>query len=221
MLRSLVGSEMCIRDRYQRRVRGIAIANMVQLINVNAPTIWYRSAAYPPGERIRCGWDASRPLDGLRQEIGLGDGVRMVCKGCELQGSQSLEQQGCKARDTIYCLEPLPEGACAAWGRTGRCGEGGRCHAAQSHTMQLSPRYVEHRAAAMSAESSPSTSPPPSPSPSPQVVCRNWEANGTCRYGEQCFYAHTCLLYTSDAADEEDSVDLGGRRIIKKKKKKK
>src|SRR5664280_2328274 len=26
----------------------------------------------------------------------------------------------------------------------------------------------------------------------------------------------TCLLYTSDAADEEDSVDLGGRRIIKK-----
>eukprot|EP00656_Telonema_subtile_P003889 TRINITY_DN11757_c0_g5_i2.p1 TRINITY_DN11757_c0_g5~~TRINITY_DN11757_c0_g5_i2.p1 ORF type:complete len:490 (+),score=112.77 TRINITY_DN11757_c0_g5_i2:143-1612(+) len=29
---------------------------------------------------------------------------------------------------------------------------------------------------------------------------------------------NTCLLYTSDAADEEDSVDLGGRRIIKKKK---
>eukprot|EP00658_Telonema_sp_P-2_P041079 TRINITY_DN29379_c0_g1_i2.p1 TRINITY_DN29379_c0_g1~~TRINITY_DN29379_c0_g1_i2.p1 ORF type:complete len:110 (-),score=12.20 TRINITY_DN29379_c0_g1_i2:58-387(-) len=29
-----------------------------------------------------------------------------------------------------------------------------------------------------------------------------------------------CLLYTSDAADEEDSVDLGGRRIIKKKKRK-
>src|SRR5664279_5987810 len=28
---------------------------------------------------------------------------------------------------------------------------------------------------------------------------------------------HGCLLYTSDAADEEDSVDLGGRRIIKKK----
>src|SRR5665648_1262115 len=29
---------------------------------------------------------------------------------------------------------------------------------------------------------------------------------------------YTCLLYTSDAADEEESVDLGGRRIIKKKK---
>ena len=28
----------------------------------------------------------------------------------------------------------------------------------------------------------------------------------------------TCLLYTSDAADERSSVDLGGRRIIKKTK---
>src|SRR5665648_1161360 len=42
----------------------------------------------------------------------------------------------------------------------------------------------------------------------------------------ECFYFtikqhilmlnNCCLLYTSDAADEEDSVDLGGRRIIKK-----
>ena len=30
---------------------------------------------------------------------------------------------------------------------------------------------------------------------------------------------NTCLLYTSDAADERSSVDLGGRRIIKKKQK--
>ena len=32
---------------------------------------------------------------------------------------------------------------------------------------------------------------------------------------------NTCLLYTSDAADERSSVDLGGRRIIKKKNNKK
>ena len=31
--------------------------------------------------------------------------------------------------------------------------------------------------------------------------------------------AYDCLLYTSDAADERSSVDLGGRRIIKKKNK--
>ena len=29
---------------------------------------------------------------------------------------------------------------------------------------------------------------------------------------------NNCLLYTSDAADERSSVDLGGRRLIKKKK---
>ena len=33
------------------------------------------------------------------------------------------------------------------------------------------------------------------------------------------FLDSDCLLYTSDAADERSSVDLGGRRIIKKKKK--
>ena len=33
--------------------------------------------------------------------------------------------------------------------------------------------------------------------------------------------ANTCLLYTSDAADERSSVDLGGRRILKKKRNKK
>eukprot|EP00658_Telonema_sp_P-2_P006237 TRINITY_DN12382_c0_g1_i2.p3 TRINITY_DN12382_c0_g1~~TRINITY_DN12382_c0_g1_i2.p3 ORF type:complete len:124 (+),score=49.61 TRINITY_DN12382_c0_g1_i2:392-763(+) len=38
-------------------------------------------------------------------------------------------------------------------------------------------------------------------------------------FGAQPAALTTCLLYTSDAADEEDSVDLGGRRIIKKKKK--
>eukprot|EP00658_Telonema_sp_P-2_P000258 TRINITY_DN10090_c0_g2_i1.p1 TRINITY_DN10090_c0_g2~~TRINITY_DN10090_c0_g2_i1.p1 ORF type:complete len:100 (-),score=15.66 TRINITY_DN10090_c0_g2_i1:52-351(-) len=34
---------------------------------------------------------------------------------------------------------------------------------------------------------------------------------------KSCHQTQDCLLYTSDAADEEDSVDLGGRRIIKKK----
>eukprot|EP00825_Cyclidium_porcatum_P023267 TRINITY_DN25591_c0_g1_i1.p3 TRINITY_DN25591_c0_g1~~TRINITY_DN25591_c0_g1_i1.p3 ORF type:complete len:101 (-),score=17.91 TRINITY_DN25591_c0_g1_i1:107-409(-) len=31
-------------------------------------------------------------------------------------------------------------------------------------------------------------------------------------------YSAFCLLYTSDAADDMQCVDLGGRRIIKKKK---
>ena len=35
--------------------------------------------------------------------------------------------------------------------------------------------------------------------------------------GQQFAATVTCLLYTSDAADERSSVDLGGRRIIKEK----
>ena len=52
-------------------------------------------------------------------------------------------------------------------------------------------------------------------------LCRCLIATGS--YYEALYVAElgrsrACLLYTSDAADEEDSVDLGGRRIIKKKK---
>ena len=36
-------------------------------------------------------------------------------------------------------------------------------------------------------------------------------------FHDPCPTSKTCLLYTSDAADERSSVDLGGRRIIKKK----
>ena len=48
---------------------------------------------------------------------------------------------------------------------------------------------------------------------------------GRPRSSRRCAMAPTrsapCLLYTSDAADERSSVDLGGRRIIKKKTRKK
>ena len=45
------------------------------------------------------------------------------------------------------------------------------------------------------------------------------ESDGVAADVDHAPRCHTCLLYTSDAADEEDSGDLGGRRIIKKKKK--
>ena len=43
----------------------------------------------------------------------------------------------------------------------------------------------------------------------------------TTNSSEPAAYLTDCLLYTSDAADERSSVDLGGRRIIKKKNLKK
>ena len=36
--------------------------------------------------------------------------------------------------------------------------------------------------------------------------------------GKGCCSSRSCLLYTSDAADERSRVDLGGPGIIKKKK---
>ena len=39
------------------------------------------------------------------------------------------------------------------------------------------------------------------------------KSNLKLNYKDSYEHLTTCLLYTSDAADEEDSVDLGGRRI--------
>ena len=49
----------------------------------------------------------------------------------------------------------------------------------------------------------------------------NWRIGSwknACRPASRMSRLTTCLLYTSDAAEERSSVDLGGRRIIKKKK---
>ena len=43
-------------------------------------------------------------------------------------------------------------------------------------------------------------------------------SGGVSFYGSKDSLFNSCLLYTSDAADERSSVDLGGRRIIKKQK---
>ena len=65
----------------------------------------------------------------------------------------------------------------------------------------------------------------PSPGSCPFTSKEIWHSEYASQYVEAVFKKPTlknknaCLLYTSDAADEEDSVDLGGRRILKKKKK--
>ena len=51
----------------------------------------------------------------------------------------------------------------------------------------------------------------------PETPSRPSEEDKRLAYDSTAVYM-ICLLYTSDAADEEDSVDLCGRRIIKKKK---
>ena len=47
------------------------------------------------------------------------------------------------------------------------------------------------------------------------VVPAKWRSDIKMRYAEVA-HKSDCLLYTSDAADDMQCVDLGGRRIIKK-----
>eukprot|EP00831_Metopus_contortus_P056979 TRINITY_DN4940_c0_g1_i3.p1 TRINITY_DN4940_c0_g1~~TRINITY_DN4940_c0_g1_i3.p1 ORF type:complete len:276 (+),score=56.57 TRINITY_DN4940_c0_g1_i3:22-849(+) len=53
-----------------------------------------------------------------------------------------------------------------------------------------------------------------------RMACYEKDAKHILYFGE-IVEQYTCLLYTSDAADDTPCVDLGGRRIIKKKKKQK
>eukprot|EP00658_Telonema_sp_P-2_P016360 TRINITY_DN16348_c0_g1_i2.p1 TRINITY_DN16348_c0_g1~~TRINITY_DN16348_c0_g1_i2.p1 ORF type:complete len:248 (+),score=34.36 TRINITY_DN16348_c0_g1_i2:62-805(+) len=62
--------------------------------------------------------------------------------------------------------------------------------------------------------------PPPTPSQSQTQHSPSISASSS-KEATSNTHSNPCLLYTSDAADEEDSVDLGGRRIIKKKKRRK
>ena len=52
-----------------------------------------------------------------------------------------------------------------------------------------------------------------------QSRCVSHDGSTTRPWGQIRVQCPPCLLYTSDAADERSSVDLGGRRIIKKKNK--
>eukprot|EP00658_Telonema_sp_P-2_P004773 TRINITY_DN1177_c0_g1_i5.p1 TRINITY_DN1177_c0_g1~~TRINITY_DN1177_c0_g1_i5.p1 ORF type:complete len:127 (+),score=49.39 TRINITY_DN1177_c0_g1_i5:119-499(+) len=125
MLRSLVGSEMCIRDRYQRRVRGGQCEPLI-------------------GRMVE--YETERTEQGFQR----------------LKGGALL----------IVDPEELPEDV------------------------------RKQKLAELAAFSCDMDTP---------------EVTPVASY-EGFVWSNTCLLYTSDAADEEDSVDLGGRRIIKKKK---
>ena len=55
------------------------------------------------------------------------------------------------------------------------------------------------------------------PAAGAEVVLRTYYGWGWRGSDQMPLKEYPCLLYTSDAADERSSGDLGGRRIIKKK----
>src|SRR5450756_919759 len=84
--------------------------------------------------------------------------------------------------------------------------------------MTTSSAYRTGVAARLSSSRPPRTSlTPTSPVLSPASPCP-WHHVGRSSNNGYGLPFRTCLLYTSDAADDLLCVDLGGRRIIKKKK---
>eukprot|EP00658_Telonema_sp_P-2_P073863 TRINITY_DN63003_c0_g1_i1.p1 TRINITY_DN63003_c0_g1~~TRINITY_DN63003_c0_g1_i1.p1 ORF type:complete len:134 (-),score=26.43 TRINITY_DN63003_c0_g1_i1:9-410(-) len=99
------------------------------------------------------------------------------------------------------------------WSSNSTKGDGSSISAMGSRLFVRSPEDVQDLSSRRSGEIKDITN---------EIQLSNWGCIGGIFlgliYASVVFRTKTCLLYTSDAADEEDSVDLGGRRIIKKKK---
>eukprot|EP00658_Telonema_sp_P-2_P076342 TRINITY_DN6664_c0_g1_i12.p1 TRINITY_DN6664_c0_g1~~TRINITY_DN6664_c0_g1_i12.p1 ORF type:complete len:176 (-),score=65.66 TRINITY_DN6664_c0_g1_i12:56-583(-) len=151
MLRSLVGSEMCIRDRYQRRVRGLPTDHRCKTI-ANQPTMPNQEtslmmSSMNSGKTTSYGASINEDFMTANREA------------AELAQDRNWYDSKSLADDDENGGIGHEQGGKFKW-------------------------WTDYNAKAVFV-----------------IGCM------------------TCLLYTSDAADEEDSVDLGGRRIIKKKKK--
>eukprot|EP00658_Telonema_sp_P-2_P008557 TRINITY_DN13227_c0_g1_i2.p1 TRINITY_DN13227_c0_g1~~TRINITY_DN13227_c0_g1_i2.p1 ORF type:complete len:152 (-),score=30.18 TRINITY_DN13227_c0_g1_i2:123-578(-) len=148
---------MCIRDRYQRRVRGacygasVAATFLGIVVAYESPAIWARGGVLVAACVIEACFGFYYPaLAALHSQYTSIEGLRVMCVSLV------------RCLSYIYALVGLG----IVW-----------------YTGSLAVYWVAIAAALFAAAA-------------------------LCKY---------CLLYTSDAADEEDSVDLGGRRIIKKK----
>merc|ERR1711998_185871 len=146
--------------------------------------------------------------------------VRMIGNGSELEGTYKLEGLGefFFMRNAIY-LREVDVHACREWQRTGRCTNRNCPHKA-THDMSRSPRYVAHQGSHSGASTpqtgsghttpeqrlsprehyTPATASPLQPAtPEPLLctpvhnttVCRNWQRQGCCRFGDQCHFANT------------------------------
>eukprot|EP00658_Telonema_sp_P-2_P064509 TRINITY_DN53545_c0_g1_i1.p1 TRINITY_DN53545_c0_g1~~TRINITY_DN53545_c0_g1_i1.p1 ORF type:complete len:141 (-),score=22.68 TRINITY_DN53545_c0_g1_i1:18-440(-) len=91
-----------------------------------------------------------------------------------------------------------------------------RLSVSRSHCMPPS-QSDGAQAASRAARASPSKNHDARSQTEPPAVRGPAAAHGS-GYQPNCSGLPGCLLYTSDAADEEDSVDLGGRRYMKKQK---
>jgi len=101
---------------------------------------------------------------------------RLIFGGRELDGNKTLEELNVHPKEVLHLLPRLPH-VCREWAATGSCSRGRRCYQKATHTVEFSPRYVEHHAknpgqnsASPSESSTPSASPPSSPEQGPAKI---------------------------------------------------
>jgi len=70
---------------------------------------------------------------------------RLIFGGRELDASKTLEELNIHPKEMLYLLPRLPH-VCREWAATGFCSRGRRCYQKATHTVEFSPRYVEHHA---------------------------------------------------------------------------
>eukprot|EP00658_Telonema_sp_P-2_P036706 TRINITY_DN26495_c0_g1_i1.p1 TRINITY_DN26495_c0_g1~~TRINITY_DN26495_c0_g1_i1.p1 ORF type:complete len:202 (+),score=57.87 TRINITY_DN26495_c0_g1_i1:80-685(+) len=178
MLRSLVGSEMCIRDRYQRRVRG-ALQPMGNCVNPD------QQAGPDPGPRLWLQvWSGGFVCYFGAMTAAQRDAVIQTHERNTVDPDQNPTHRDLEMSTLMWVSAPGFRDAIAGVQHGSRLPMSQRVSLPEFREGERCSSWFNER------------------------WCASWASHPT-----------TCLLYTSDAADEEDSVDLGGRRIIKKKKK--
>merc|ERR1719478_1416315 len=68
---------------------------------------------------------------------------RLIFGGRELDPNKTLEELNIHIKEVLYLLPRQPH-VCREWAATGACSRGRRCYQKATHTMEFSPRYVEH-----------------------------------------------------------------------------
>eukprot|EP00656_Telonema_subtile_P024202 TRINITY_DN2615_c0_g1_i5.p1 TRINITY_DN2615_c0_g1~~TRINITY_DN2615_c0_g1_i5.p1 ORF type:complete len:196 (-),score=33.16 TRINITY_DN2615_c0_g1_i5:4-591(-) len=167
---------MCIRDRYQRRVRGHQSSNMADTLVELLKRVQSAADACGKGDEVTLnpGADEETMAELKEIEVAVPEQVRALL----------AYTNGARVFDMWV---PSTEEMVEHWG----------------YNEAYPPVYTRHKALPWGMID--------------YDFCwrvldregRVWLVGGECEQG--------CLLYTSDAADEEDSVDLGGRRIFKQK----
>eukprot|EP00658_Telonema_sp_P-2_P080200 TRINITY_DN7934_c0_g1_i2.p1 TRINITY_DN7934_c0_g1~~TRINITY_DN7934_c0_g1_i2.p1 ORF type:complete len:300 (+),score=86.23 TRINITY_DN7934_c0_g1_i2:73-900(+) len=265
MLRSLVGSEMCIRDRYQRRVRDLFAVVMLRVllrhsrIPLGAARHAHSAAAQPSAHFLRRSTLRVLPafvrhasstvvVPSMGESISEGTVVALLKAEGDVVEEDEVVVQIETDKVTVDVPSPgsgkIIKFTCAEDDEVevgaelfeiefGEVPKDSKPEATQAAAPTPAPEAPAASSPAPSADPKPQPPPPAAPAPPAPAADPSSRSQFKMPLSHIQIRSHqflkdsqdtaalltTCLLYTSDAADEEDSVDLGGRRIIKKKKK--